>query len=216
MRQLGYRIRADNGWDTGRVEGDDSVLVDYGGPALGSGDRVGWQVKVWTDAGESEWSEPGVFELGLLCAADWSADWIAPAEDDPSPAGARPAWLLRGEFELPEAELIRARLYATAHGIYEAFVNGRRVGDAELTPGYTEYRDRLQVQTYDVTERLVAGRNAIGAIVSDGWFRGSTTSGDRTSASSPRYARSSTAGRPRSPARAQGGGASVRGLNRPT
>ena len=63
-------------------------------------------------------------------------------------------------------------MYATAHGIYEAFVNGRRIGDAELTPGYTAYRDRLQVQVYDVGELVRSGRNAIGAILSDGWFRG--------------------------------------------
>ena len=67
---------------------------------------------------------------------------------------------------------MRARLYATAHGIYEAFVNGRRVGDAELTPGFTEYRERLQVQTYDIGELLRPGANAIGAILSDGWYRG--------------------------------------------
>ncbi len=172
MRQLAYRIRADNGWDTGRVDREDSVLVEYRGPELRSGDRVAWQVKVWTDAGESEWSDPDVFELGPLAAADWSAEWITPAEAERPPAGRRPAMLLRGEFELPEAAVVRARLYATARGIYEVFVNGRRVGDAELTPGYTEYRDRLQVQTFDVTERLVPGRNAIGAILSDGWFRG--------------------------------------------
>jgi len=80
--------------------------------------------------------------------------------------------LVRGEFELSDAPIARARLYATAHGIYEAFVNGRRVGDAELTPGFTEYRERLQVQTYDIAAPLRPGRNAIGAILSDGWFRG--------------------------------------------
>jgi alpha-L-rhamnosidase len=79
--------------------------------------------------------------------------------------------LVRGEVGLASAP-VRARLYATAHGIYEAFVNGRRAGDGELTPGYTEYRDRLQVQSYDVTDLLRPGRNAIGAILSDGWFRG--------------------------------------------
>jgi len=172
-RQLGYRIRTDNGWDTGRVESSDSVLVEYAGPRLGSRDRVEWRVKVWTDAGESDWSSPGVFELGLLESADWSAQWIAPAEfSELPPPGQRAAMLLRGEFELPDVLVARARLYATAHGIYEAFVNGRRVGDAELTPGFTEYRERLQVQSYDITELLRPGRNAAGAVLSDGWFRG--------------------------------------------
>jgi len=171
-RQFAYRIVADNGWDTGRVDRDDSVLVEYDGPELRSGDRVAWQVKVWTDIGESDWSHSAVFELGLLSVDDWSAQWVAPVEVAGFPAGARPAMLVRGEFELPEAPVVRARMYATAHGIYEVFVNGERIGDAELTPGYTEYRDRLQVQTYDITERLGPGRNAVGAIVSDGWFRG--------------------------------------------
>ena len=171
-RQLGYRIQTDNGWDSGRVESSDSVLVDYLGPALRSGQRVTWQVKVWTDLGESDWSDPHVFELGLLDAGDWSARWITPVESDLPPAGRRPAMLLRGEFELPDVPVAQARLHATAHGIYEAFVNGRRVGDGELTPGFTEYRDRLQVQTHDISGLLRPGRNAIGAILSDGWFRG--------------------------------------------
>ncbi len=171
-RQLAYRIRTDNGWDSGRVESPDSVLVDCIGPPLRTGERVTWQVKVWTDAGESDWSDPDVFELGLLEPGDWSARWIVPVEPELPPAGRRPAMLVRGEFELPDAPVARARLYATAHGIYEPFVNGRRAGDAELTPGFTEYRDRLQVQVYDITDLLRAGWNAIGAIVSDGWFRG--------------------------------------------
>jgi alpha-L-rhamnosidase len=171
-RQLGYRIQTDNGWDSGRVESSDSVLVEYAGPVLRSAERVTWRAKVWTDLGESDWSDPHAFELGLLEADDWSAHWIAPAESDLPPAGRRPAMLLRGEFELPHVALSRGRLYATAHGVYEAFINGRRVGDAELTPGFTEYRDRIQVQTYDIAGLLQPGRNAIGAIVSDGWFRG--------------------------------------------
>jgi alpha-L-rhamnosidase len=170
-QQIAYRIRAGNGWDTGRVPSAESVLVEYAGPPLGSADRVSWQVKVWTELGESDWSDLGLFELGLLHSKDWSARWIEPADPDPGPPGHRSAMLVRGEFELPDAP-VRARLYATAHGVYEAFVNGQRVGDAELTPGYTEYRDRLQVQTYDVTGLLRPGRNAIGAILSDGWFRG--------------------------------------------
>lgn len=170
--QLAYRIRADSGWDTGRVESADSILVEYAGAPLRSAERVTWRAKVWTDAGESEWSEPHAFEMGLLGPDDWSARWITPAEREPAPAGRRPAMLVRGEFELPGAAIVRARLYATAHGIYEAFVNGRRAGDDELTPGYTEYRDRLQVQAYDITDLLRPGANAIGAILSDGWFRG--------------------------------------------
>ncbi|MBV9685277.1 MAG: family 78 glycoside hydrolase catalytic domain, partial [Solirubrobacterales bacterium] len=171
-RQIGYRLRADNGWETGRVESPDSVLVEYTGPRLRSGERVSWAVKVWTEEGESGWSAPNIFELGLLEPPDWSARWIVPVEGEPAPPGRRPAMLVRGEFELAGEAVAAARLYATAHGIYEPFLNGRRVGDAELTPGFTEYRDRLQVMTYDITDLLHTGRNAIGAIISDGWYRG--------------------------------------------
>jgi len=79
--------------------------------------------------------------------------------------------LVRGEVELGRS-VHRARLYATAHGIYELFVNGERVGDAELTPGFTAYGERLQVQAYDLTGILREGSNALGAVLSDGWFRG--------------------------------------------
>jgi alpha-L-rhamnosidase len=171
--QVGYRIRADNGWESGRVQGAESVLVEYAGAPLSSGARVAWQVKVWTDLGESDWSEEGVFELGLLEPGDWSALWIEPVEpSERPPAGRRPAMLVRGSFEVPGVAVVRARLYSTAYGIYEAFVNGRRVGDAELTPGFTEYRERLQVQSYDIGELLRPGANAMGAILSDGWYRG--------------------------------------------
>ncbi|WP_436777617.1 family 78 glycoside hydrolase catalytic domain [Yinghuangia sp. YIM S09857] len=154
------------------METDRSVLVPYTGPETRSGERVVWRVKVWTDLGESPWSEPSSWEAGLVEPGDWASRWIEPDEDGrPLPAGQRPAHLLRRDFTLP-APVARARLYATAHGIYEAFLNGRRVGDLELTPGYTAYRDRLQVQAYDVTDLVVEGANTVGAVLSDGWFRG--------------------------------------------
>ena len=172
--QRGYRLRADNGWDTGLVHSGESVLVPYDGPALQSGQRVVWQVKVWTDLGESGWSAPEPFELGLLDASDWSAAWIGPCEAEPGAPGERPAHRLRASFELGQAQAAAgpARLYATAHGIYEAFLNGERVGDIELAPGFTEYRTRLQVQTYDVGTALRVGTNVLELVVSDGWFRG--------------------------------------------
>src|SRR5207244_1157334 len=83
----------------------------------------------------------------------------------------RPAYELRGVVRLGKP-VLRARLYATAHGIYEAFLGGRRVGDLELTPGFTQYSERLQVQAYDVTPLLAEGANEFTALLSDGWFRG--------------------------------------------
>ena len=170
LRQEAYRIETD-GWDSGRVESAQSVLVPYAGPATASGQRIGWRVKTWTDLGESDWSQASYWEAGLLEADDWSAQWVEPAEDEIPQAGTRPAYLLRGDFDI-DKPVTRARLYATAHGIYEAFLGGRRVGDLELTPGYTAYRDILHVQTYDVTDLVSQGPNTLGAVLSDGWFRG--------------------------------------------
>ena len=170
-RQVAYRIRSDNGWDTGEVAGDGSLLVPYAGPALASSQRVTWQVKVWTDLGEHEWSAPSWFETGLLDAGEWAAAWISPAEDAVPPPGQRPGYVLRGSFTL-DAAVARGRLYITAHGIYEAFLNGVRVGDAELTPGFTQYRKRLQVQAYDVGHQLRKGANTLEVTLADGWYRG--------------------------------------------
>ncbi|WP_233495989.1 family 78 glycoside hydrolase catalytic domain [Geodermatophilus sp. TF02-6] len=169
--QLAYRITADNGWDTGWVDGDRSILVPYAGPPLASSQRVEWRVQVRTDLGESPVSTPGWFETGLLWAEDWRASWVEPGVMPDGPKGHRPAALLRFEFDV-DRPVVAARLHATAQGIYEAFLNAERVGDAELTPGYTQYDARLQVQTHDVTASVREGRNALGVILADGWFRG--------------------------------------------
>ncbi|WP_345801343.1 family 78 glycoside hydrolase catalytic domain [Microbacterium sp. AZCO] len=99
------------------------------------------------------------------------ARWIEPHEETVPEAGSRPAHLLRGTAEL-DRPVTAAVVTATAHGVYELFVNGERVGDQELTPGFTAYRSRLQVQTWDVAALLRPGENVVAAILSDGWFRG--------------------------------------------
>jgi alpha-L-rhamnosidase len=169
--QLAYRITTDNGWDTGWVSSDQSLLVPYAGPSLRSSQRVEWRVAVRTDLGESPASPPSWFETGLLFPEDWQASWVEPGKMPEGNKGHRPAALLRFEFDV-ERPVAAARLHATSHGIYEAILNGERVGDAELTPGYTQYDARLQVQTYDVTSSLGQGRNALGVVLADGWFRG--------------------------------------------
>jgi alpha-L-rhamnosidase len=165
-RQEAFQIEA-TGWDSGRVTGGGHELVAYEGPEPGSRQRVEWRVKVWTDLGESGWSDWSSWEVGLLDADDWTARWVSPVEVDLAPAGHRPAHLLRHEFTLGAAPE-RARIYATAHGIYELFLNGERVGDIELAPGSTSYLHHLDVQTYDVTGLLQQGANVLAAVVSDG------------------------------------------------
>jgi alpha-L-rhamnosidase len=156
--QEAYRIRTSNGWDSGRVAGERSLLVAYDGPELRSAERVTWQAKVWTDQGQSDWSEPGWFEMGLLSPRDWTARWVEPSEP-----------LVRTTFTGRTT-----RLYLTAHGIYEAFVNGIRVGGGELTPGFTQYASRLQVQTYDIGGLVRDGSNVLAIVLTDGWWRGQT------------------------------------------
>jgi alpha-L-rhamnosidase len=101
----------------------------------------------------------------------WTAHWIEPVEPDDGPDAQRPAYHLAGEVVVEEP-VMSAMLFATAHGIYEVFVNGTRVGDHELTPGFTAYHRRIEVQAFDVTHLVREGANALGALVSDGWWRG--------------------------------------------
>ncbi|MFJ4616611.1 alpha-L-rhamnosidase N-terminal domain-containing protein [Streptomyces sp. NPDC088812] len=183
--QRAYQVRMGQ-WDSGRVESGESVLVDVGAPPLSSREHRAWQVRVWTDAGLSDWSAPSWLEAGLLHPDDWRAGWIRPAEDVVAAPGERPAHLLRGTLTLPDA-VASARVHVTAEGLYELFVNGVRVGDDELTPGFTDYRHTVQVQTYDVGALLRPGGNTVSAVLSDGWFRGvngmfrdSDCFGDRT------------------------------------
>jgi alpha-L-rhamnosidase len=158
-------------WDSGKVASDRSVHVPYAGPALGSSQRYHWRVRVWDGSGlASAWSAPAWWEMGLLSPADWKARWIEPARDEDIKKP-QPAPMLRGAFRLKGA-VRQARIYATAHGLYELEVNGRRVGDQLFTPGWTSYGKRLQYQAYDVTALLKPGDNAIGALLGDGWYRG--------------------------------------------
>lgn len=171
ISQQAYRVRTGDGQDSDWVDGDHSLLVPWPFEPLGSGQAVGWQVQVRTDAGTSPWSAVSTLETGLLDPSDWSASWIHPSEEDVPPGGRRPVHELQTTIRLT-GPVRRARLYATAHGLYEVFLGGVRVGDEELTPGYTEYGSRVQVQSYDVTDLLVPGDNTVTALLSDGWYRG--------------------------------------------
>ena len=102
--------------------------------------------------------------------APWTAQWISPTASGARP-GFRPAYRLRGEVVV-DRPLRRATLHATAHGIYELELDGARVTTDELTPGFTEYAKRTQVQTYEVTALLDVGSHTLAALLADGWYRG--------------------------------------------
>ena len=135
-------------WQSGKVQSDESVLVAYQGPELKSGQKYFWQVKIWDNyKKESKWSETAFWEMGLLSQSDWKAKWIEMEGDtlrySPSPH-------FRKEFPVAKS-IASARIYVTSHGFYELHLNGKKVGDQVLTPGWTSYGKRLQYQVYDVT-----------------------------------------------------------------
>jgi alpha-L-rhamnosidase len=174
LQQTAWEIKVTAGktavWSSGKVNSTQSVQVPYAGNPLQPATTYSWQVRVWDTTGKvTPWSAPATFQTALSTAADWKAQWITPGFTED--AANRPAILYRKTFPLTK-KIRTATAYITAHGLYEAQINGQRVGDAYLTPGWTSYNKRLQYQVYDVTPLLVAGPNAIGVSVGNGWYRG--------------------------------------------
>ncbi|MBO7743075.1 family 78 glycoside hydrolase catalytic domain [Paenibacillus sp. MWE-103] len=159
-------------WDSGRIASDASIQVAYAGPELRSRTRYRARAMAWDGFGrESAWSEPVWWETAFFSPAEWQAKWITPSAAAIDPK-AEPAFLLAKRFAV-KAGVASARVYATAAGVYELYVNGEKVGDELLAPGWTSYRKRQQYQTYDVTDRLAAGGlNGIGAMLANGWYKG--------------------------------------------
>jgi alpha-L-rhamnosidase len=169
-------LEADRGdlWDSGKVRSAESLGIAYAGPALRSGQRCFWKVRVWDGQGRpSAWSPTESWEMALLKDAPWRAWWIG--DGKPVPANDEdfyrddPAPLFRKEFVAPE-RTVRARLYISGLGYYEASINGRRVGDRVLDPGWTNYGKRVFYSVYDVTASIQAGLNCIGVMLGNGWY----------------------------------------------
>ncbi len=155
-------------WDSGRTECPDSVDVPYAGPVMAPETKHWWRVRIWDNQGrESDWSETADFITAL---DGWTAPFVSgePADAAASSAGT----VLRGEFSLGKG-IASAILHATALGVYRLSLNGVRVGDWAMTPGWTEYASRLLYQSYDVTAMLREGANAVGAMIGNGWYKGS-------------------------------------------
>lgn len=156
-------------WNTGKCASAECTHIPYEGETLKSRDRVTWKVRLWDENDEAgEYSEAS-FEMGLLDAGDWQAKWIS-GDYKPKKNVHWPVGCFQKTFRV-RSEIARARLYITACGLYEAHLNGQRVGDMVLAPGNTDVRKRLQYQTYDVTE-LLESENTLDADLADGWFRG--------------------------------------------
>jgi alpha-L-rhamnosidase len=171
-RQAAYEVavrRPDAAEEVVGVDSGDQVLVPWPAAPLGSRESAEVAVRVRGEDGDwSDWSPPAVVEAGLLRTDDWTARFVSPRRLG---APGAPAPVLRGGVELP-ADVVRARLYVTAHGVLVPFLNGQRVGDEQLAPGWTSYEHRLRYRTHDVTDLLRSGANVLEVLLGNGWYRG--------------------------------------------
>ncbi|GAB6395129.1 MAG: alpha-L-rhamnosidase [Bacteroidales bacterium] len=192
VRQTGYHIlvassweklQAGEGdlWDSGQVESDESVFVPYSGKPLESRAACYWKVKVTTNKGASGWSTTARWDMGLTRPADWQAQWIGldrsfPGDvlDGKTRLAAR---YLRKEFQVENKRIDKATLYVSGLGLYEAYLNGERIGEQVFAPTPTDYSKVVKYNTFDVSKRFTAGSNAIGVVLGNGRFfsmRGTT------------------------------------------
>lgn len=174
-KQTAYQIIAKRGeeeiWNTGKVASSSMSHIEYKGKALNSRDIVTWSVCLWDENDvQGEWTEAH-FEMGLLNAGDWTAKWIS-GNYKPKKGMRYPVDCFRKKFIVAK-EIAKARIYASARGVYDLTVNGTRIEDFILAPGMTDYRKRVQYQTYDVTN-LLQSENTLEIRLGDGWYRGSS------------------------------------------
>lgn len=175
VTQTAYQIvcRDDVGnilWDSGKTTGS-SMRAQYAGTKLKSRSKVLWQVQLWDETNTpGGWSEEASFELGLLSTSDWQARWIT-GNYKVNKKQRYPVDCFRKSFSVRHVK--KARLYITACGLYEAKLDGQKIGAFCLAPGYTDYNRRVQYQTYDVTDVLMQGQHELTVQLADGWYRGS-------------------------------------------
>jgi alpha-L-rhamnosidase len=153
-------------WDTGRVTGNETLHIPYAGSPLESFTRYYWRVKLWDERGaEWAWSDAAWFETAMMARDDWKAPWVSPRED------AAACHYVRREIRCLKP-VKRARIYASACGVYDLLVGGEYPDRQILAPGWTSYFDHIHYQTYDVTEAFRSGSAVVGAILGDGWYKG--------------------------------------------
>lgn len=194
VRQVAYELEIGGGvdaWRSGRVESPEQVLVEAVGFVAVSRTSYAWRVRVWThsDSEPTPWATSS-FETSMLDQGEWIAQWVEPQQEPVRADGAKdfpelfsltidtppeerllPAPYVRQRIAL-DAKPVRARLYATAHGIYQSEINGIPVGDQVFAPGVETYGAHLSFQTYDVTEHVRSSDNVVGFVLSDGWYAG--------------------------------------------
>lgn len=160
-------------WNSGQIESDQSVLIPYAGKELLSGTQYYWKVKVTTSKGESSWSQSATWSMGLLKPADWKAKWIGLDKAFPwdsivmhSRLSAR---YFRKEFT-SKTQVKKATVYLSGLGLYELYINGQRIGNEVLAPGATDYEKSVKYNTFDVTDQIKLGKNAVATILGNGRY----------------------------------------------
>lgn len=161
-------------WDSGEVPSGESVWVEYGGPQLESRKDYFWKVRVTTNTGDETWSEPARWSMALLDDSDWQAGWIGidsalNATDRMEGDSRLAARYLRKPFDV-EGKVKNARLYISGLGLYECYINGKRVGESVLAPTATDYSTNVPYNTFDVSEFIKDKQNAIGVTLGNGRF----------------------------------------------
>lgn len=161
-------------WKSGKRKSDQSINVFYQGKPLKSFTRYYWKVRIYNQEGKaSAWSETAWWETAMLKAADWKAQWIGDGTIPPATTEdfykADPAPLFRKSFHIKK-EIKTARLYIAGLGYYEASINGSRIGDHVLDPGWTNYGKQILYNTYDITSQLQSGENVVGVVLGNGFF----------------------------------------------
>lgn len=160
-------------WNSEKVNSSESIHVKYGGNSLKSRMHCFWKVKTWTTAGDSEWSEPNSWTMGLLYYKDWPKGWIgfdrAFPWDNTKTDSRLSARYFRKEFQAPK-RVKYATVSIIGLGLYELYINGQKVGNDVLKPSATDYTKNVKYNTYDVTSYIQDGKNAVGAVLGNGRF----------------------------------------------
>jgi alpha-L-rhamnosidase len=160
-------------WDSRKVNSNQSIMVNYAGKPLRSRTTCYWKVKVWTNKGESQWSEPAMWSEGLLKATDWKARWIGYDSgfpwDSVSKFSRLSARYYHKQFDVKPG-IKRATVYIVGLGHYELYINGKMIGDQVLAGPPTDYTQSVKYNTFDVTNEIKKGANAVGAVLGNGRF----------------------------------------------
>ena len=153
-------------WNSGKVESDNSIAVQYDGKPLQSGMQYWWKVKVITNNGKDfGWSKLDSFATGKLNQSDWQGKWIGANADTK-----HGAVYMRKEIEIKK-QVKRAMAYFCGLGFSELSIDGQKVGSYLVTPGFTSYNKRTQYMAYDVSKELSKqGRKALAITLVDGWY----------------------------------------------